>query len=188
MNRKSPGTAFIRKKTALILLLMLIVIPVIGLFYLDQHLIVHPLKIGEQVPAVKIQTLEKKEVSLSSVLVRKSVLVFYSASCSHCQQEMDDLRLLYQILKDSLNIAAISLDGMFETKDFVVSHNIPFSVYLDNNDEAKRSFRVGIIPAMFFIDTDQRIMHFKAGERKREQSWSMLKKYAGYIDDSLEQL
>jgi len=184
MNRRLSSVVFTRKRAALIMLVIIIAIPVIGFLYLKNQWIVQPLEIGEQMSPAKVQTLEGKEVLTCSVLTRKSVLIFFSADCSHCQKEMNDLRSFYPIIKDSLSIAAISLSEMQETKDFVVSQNIPFSVYLDNNDEAKKSFRVRPVPAMFFIDEKQRIMQYKAGEQKREQLWSMLKRFAGFIKDS----
>jgi peroxiredoxin len=184
MSRRFPSAVFTRKRAALIMLVILIAIPVIGFLYLKNQWIVQPLEIGEQIPIAKVQTLEGKEVLTCSVLTRKSVLIFFSTDCSHCQKEMNDLRLFYPIVKDSLSITAISSSEMQETKDFIVSQYIPFSVYLDNNNEAKKRFRVRLIPAMFFVDEKQRIMQYKAGEQKREQLWSMLKRFAGFIKDS----
>ena len=166
------------------MIIILTAIPVIGFLYLRNQWIIQPFKIGEQIPSVKVQTLEGKEVLASSVLTRKSVLIFFSIDCSHCQKEMNDLRLFYPILKDSVSITAISSSGMQETKDFIEFQNIPFSVYLDNNDEVKKSFHVRSIPAIYFVDEKQRIIQYKAGEQKREQLWSMLKRFAGLIKDS----
>lgn len=188
MSIRISSIVFARKRVALVLLMILIAIPVIGFLYLKNQWLVEPLEIGEQMPTVKVQTLEGIEVLTCSILTRKSILIYFSADCSHCQKEMNDLRLFYPTLKDSLGITAISSSEMQETKDFVVSQNIPFSVYLDNNDEAKRSFRVRPIPAIFFVDEKQHIMQYKAGELRREQLWLMLKRFAGIIKDSSAQL
>jgi peroxiredoxin len=184
MNRRFLNAVFTSKRSAIIMLVILIAIPVIGFLYLKNQWIVQPLEIGVHIPSAKVQTLDGKEIAVDSVLTRKTVLIFFSIDCSHCQKEMIDLRLFYPVLKDSLNVAAISTNGMQETKSFLVSQNILFSVFLDENGEAKKSFRVRLIPAMFFIDEKHHILQYKAGEQKREQLWSMLNKFAGFIKDS----
>ena len=184
MNRKFLNAVFTSKRSAIIMLVTLIAIPVIGFLYLKNQWIVQPLEIGVRIPPAKVQTLDGKEIAVDSVITRKTVLIFFSIDCSHCQKEMADLRLFYPILKDSVCIAAISSSEMQETKNFVVSQNIPFPVYLDQNGGAKKSFRVRLIPAIYFVDEKQRIMQYKAGEQKIDQLSSVLKRFAGFIKDS----
>jgi peroxiredoxin len=184
MNRRFSNAVFTSKRSAIIILVTLIAIPVIGFMYFKNQWIVQPLEIGVRVPSAKVQTIDGKEIAIDFVLTRKTVLIFFSIDCSHCQKEMIDLRLFYPVLKDSLNVAAISTNGMQETKSFVTSQNIPFPVFLDENGGAKNSFHVRPIPAMFFIDERKRIVKYIAGEQKRDQLSSMLKRFAGFIKDS----
>jgi peroxiredoxin len=184
MNSRISIPALTSKRAAMIMIAILLAIPFIGFLYLKNQWMVQPLEIGEQMPSANVQTLEGKEIAIDSVLTRKSVLIFFATDCSHCQKEMLDLRMIYPIIKDSLSVAAISSDGKQETKDFVVTQNIPFLVYLDNNDEAKKRFRVRPVPAIFFVDGKQRIMQYKVGEQKREQLWMRLKRFAGLCKDS----
>jgi len=176
---------FIREKIALCILIILIVLPIIVYFYFKSQWIAQPLEIGVQVPSVKIETLDGEEVFTCSIISKKSLLIFFSTDCLHCRKEMSELCIFFPIIKDSLNIVAISVSDMKATKDFVITYKIPFSVYLDNNGEAKRSFHVFPIPALFFIDKEQRIVQYKVGEQKREHLWLMLKGFSGFINDSL---
>jgi peroxiredoxin len=175
---------YIKKRIALITLVALIAIPVIGFVYLNELWVMNPLKIGEIIPVVNVKTLEGKEVSIYSTLLGKSVLIFFSTDCLHCQKELYNISLLYPMLKDSLCYAAISLNEKQDTENFIRSQNIPFPVYLDCNGYAKKSFHVHFLPAVFIIDERHYIMQFNMGEQKRDQLWSILRRYAGFTKDS----
>ncbi|MBN1397907.1 MAG: TlpA family protein disulfide reductase [Bacteroidetes bacterium] len=175
---------FTRRKKAFILILALITIPVIGFFCFENRWIQQPLRIGEQIPPVKVNTLEGNKASVCSANSKKSLIIFFSVDCAHCLKEMKEISVFYPVIKDSLNVAAISISDLTATRDFVKSQKIPFSVYVDSDSEARDSFRVFPIPALFFIDKDWRLLQYKAGEQKRAYLWTMLKKMAGFVEDT----
>lgn len=184
MEKNYINTTNNRKRNAFIILFSFIVIPIVGFIYLHNRLIVPPLKIGEKIPSVKVLTIEGKEFFIDSFITKKSILIFFSPDCLHCKNEMVDLSLFYPLIKDSINIAGISSNGTKETIEFVKIHNIPFKIYLDINEQAKRSFCVRPIPAMFFIDEHLKLVQYKTGEQKREHLWLMLKIFSGFVKDT----
>jgi peroxiredoxin len=53
-----------------------------------------PLKIGDPAPEVRLPDLMGQEVSLADLRGNKTLLLFWSPECSHCQKKLPDLKKL----------------------------------------------------------------------------------------------
>ncbi len=139
-------------------------------------------------PAI-VQTLDGKNVSIYSFLVKKSIVMFFWTDCSHCKNEITDILSLYPVLKDSMNIVGISFSGKEQTVDFIITSGIKFPVFRDVNWEAKNSFHANVTPSIFFVDSRQRLVKYKFGEQSKKQLGAMLLWFANITPDStLKQL
>jgi peroxiredoxin len=172
------------KIIACVMLVVFLAVLAAGFYYLHSEWMVEPLAIGQTIAPVYVQTMNGIQRSTQSIFVKKSMVLFFSTACSHCQKELSDMAAYYPFFKDSITIAAISLDGGDETKELITTLHIPFPVYLDLNHEAKKSFHVHPTPAMFFVDEHQRLLRYKAGEQRREQLLMELQRFASLPTDS----
>jgi peroxiredoxin len=184
MKISFPKAMFSRKWIALMVIIFIIASSIAGYIYIQNNMIIQPLTVGEKVPFVVVQTLDGKDVSTRSPLMKKSVVIFFSTSCSHCEDVIKNIRLLFPIIKDSLNIVAISIDNREETEKFIRNHDVSFPIYLDIDYKAGKVFHVYPIPVLFFINQDQRLIKFKAGEQSKEQLRAMLLSFAYKTSDS----
>ena len=185
MKISFPNAIFSRKVIALIIIIFVITGFVAGYIYIQNKMFVQPLTVGEIVPPVVVQTLDGKDVSTRSLFIKRSVVIFFSTSCSHCEDAIKNIRLLFPVIKDSLNIVAISIDNREETEKFIRNHDVSFPIYLDIAYKAREVFHVYPIPVLFFLNQDQRLIKFKAGEQSKEQLRAMLLSFAYKTSDSI---
>jgi peroxiredoxin len=184
MKTSFPKAIFSRKWIAFMVIIFIVASSIAGFMYLQNKMIVQPLAVGEKVPPVVVQTLDGKDVSTRSLLGKRSVVIFFSTSCSHCEGVIKNTHLLFPMIKDSLNIVAISIDDREETEKFMRTHDVSFPIYLDRDYKAGQVFHVYPIPVLFFLNQDQRLIKFKAGEQSNEQLRAMLLSFAYKTSDS----
>jgi peroxiredoxin len=151
-----------RKAIALSVIVFIIIAGCFGYFYIQNNFIVQPLAIGDTVPPAEIQTLDGKDVSIRSIINKKTIILFFTTSCSHCKDEMNNLLLLKPLIDDSIDIFCISIDGKEETINFIREMNVVFPVYLDLKNKAREAFHVLPIPVLYFLNKDIQMIRFIA--------------------------
>ena len=86
---------------------------------LDRYLSIMP---GKQAPAL-VELVDVSNLG-TSYTPRNSLLVFYSTSCTHCQEQLPKLHAWWQNKAINLEVAAINLDASSETwKSFIAPLN-----------------------------------------------------------------
>lgn len=174
-----------RKQVAFIFLLFIILVPISIYLYVQHRWIVNSLPLGSQIPSVVVTTLNGEDKNTETLITKKTVLVFFSTTCQHCKSELRILDSLHQEFKNSFDIIAFSANSQKETEQFVNEFDIPFPIFLDKKNDAKFQFRVILVPALFFISQQKRLLKYTAGELHPELLYTMLTSFASSQNDSI---
>ncbi|WP_457610706.1 TlpA family protein disulfide reductase [Lutibacter sp.] len=103
-------------------------------------------------PNITIKNLENKNVDISSFKNEPLIILsFWATWCSNCIYELDEINDEYANwqLKTNVKLIAISIDdyrAISRVKPFLKSHQWPYLILLDTNQELKRAYNVNTIP------------------------------------------
>jgi peroxiredoxin len=116
-------------------------------------------KVGCQAPALQLNTLGGKTVSLAEQLgKKKTVLVFFTSWSRSCQAELQALGELTAAQPDKLRVLAVSFDKKSkELKSFIERTDPPFTVLHDQKLTSIDSYQILIIPTTFCLNRDGEI-------------------------------
>jgi peroxiredoxin len=119
-------------------------------------------RVDYEAPNFRLKDASGQTVELKQFRGKAVLLNFWATWCIPCRDEMPELELLYRQLKDSGSfvVLAVSIDSEAAAKDVpeylkagdpeVGSYTFP--VALDSKQEVARTYRLGGVPASFFID------------------------------------
>jgi thiol-disulfide isomerase/thioredoxin len=114
------------------------------------------------VPAFTVKTLDGKEVSFQSFASGKPVLVdFWATWCAPCVNAMPELQQLHQRhAAKGFSVVGISIDEeQRKARKFAEKKKLAYPVYLDaTKTPAWSVFHVRVIPAVFLVDAEGRIV------------------------------
>jgi peroxiredoxin len=113
-----------------------------------------------------------REVRLADLRGNIVFLNFWTTWCPPCRSEMTDMEKLYEKFKDKhFAMVAVSLREAAEVvKRFTESHQLNFTVVLDQNGEVSRRFRIRSIPSTYILNTRGQIVGAALGPRKWNSS------------------
>jgi len=98
--------------------------------------------IGAKAPDFELQDLNNKNFKLSDFYGKYVLLLFWSSDCSHCLDELPNIKKIYNLLdKESLVIIAIAQDNIErqkEWKSFVNDNNLEWLNAFDERVNAKK--------------------------------------------------
>jgi peroxiredoxin len=115
-------------------------------------------KVGEELPNVTLPTLEGESVSLHSFRGKIVMLAFWASWCPRC---MDELTYLQGISKTSPDIVVVGINQ--ESQNISRAHKerikrslkegkIDFTVLVDENLDAWRTFCINALPTSIILD------------------------------------
>ena len=133
-------------------------------FYVRDTSVFNPLRVGEKVPAFRVTSTDGRLFCLDSLNRKKILLAFFTASCGHCRQEIENLQALYDTYSGRLDFLGISLEGSQATKAMANEMKISFPIGIEDRGELSRSFKVTTVPAIFCIDTSGVLRFRYSGE------------------------
>jgi thiol-disulfide isomerase/thioredoxin len=115
---------------------------------------------GSVIPDVSLADLNQNPVPLSAVYRqnRLTIVLFWSANCAHCTNQIPDLINIYQLYKLSgLEIYAINLDeNKFDWRDYLALNETPWVNVSDvgsvRTSETVRSFQIQRTPTLFIVN------------------------------------
>ncbi len=113
-----------------------------------------PVSVNFPAPALSLNDLNGKSVSLSDLHGRYVLVNSWATWCPPCQQEMPDLEKFYQAHKDqNFTIVAIE-DGepKNEVAQFVQKYQLSFTVLLDPQGLTVEAFKNPGLPTSWLID------------------------------------
>ena len=109
----------------------------------DQMFQICPLKVGEQIPIVRITDNNNQEILLPELLSKKpTVLIFYrGAWCGYCTKHLSELNAVREVI-DSLgyHMLGITVDQSSKLKESYERSESEIQVYSDSKLEATKAF------------------------------------------------
>ena len=126
--------------------------------YLDRIAKIGPNMIGKIAPDLTMKTVDGKNIKLSDVKAKYTVLAFYSPDCGHCITEMPRLDSMYRsVLKaKGVKIFAVRTETPEQTwKDFIKKHHLEdwINVWDPQNTSGFRSkYDVYSTPVIYLLD------------------------------------
>lgn len=178
MNTIQAGDTNLWRKTprlvAFMGLLALLGAPITLLLLLRSELFSDSLPLDEEIPQLSVSTAEGEEFSIGTSRGKKSLLLFFTVECSHCERALESLGRLYPQFENLLEIVPVSLSEADKTRDFLQKHRYAFPVFSDFTRKAKERFRITGVPALFLVDEHQMLRYRRVGERSLEADRELL--------------
>ena len=127
------------------------------------------------IPDIHLKTINGVKIQPSSILNDKefSIISFWATWCIPCINELDAINELYPSWNKnySINVFAISTDDSRSRKrvrPLISGKNWAFEVYLDENQEFKRSLNISGIPHTI-VTYGSKIIHRRIGYSPGEE-------------------
>jgi peroxiredoxin len=123
-----------------------------------------------------LQDVDGKTVRLDSLVKKGPVLMSYWALwCKMCIKELDAMKQYFSELESlQCSYLAISQDksrSVPEVKPFAASHKWKYQVVLDPDNKMRNLYKVQVMPSLFIIDQNQKIIFthqgYKPGDEKK---------------------
>lgn len=121
---------------------------------------------GEIAPALSLRDLQGKEHRLTDHRGKVVLVNFWATWCEPCRDEMPSLQRLHRRLA-ALPFVILAVDvgeGEAQVRDFAARLGIGFTVLLDRDASASKTWRARVLPATMIIDRDQRVRYTAVGE------------------------
>ena len=129
------------------------------------------LQAGDPAPHFKVATLDGRVLDFPADLAGKVVAVrFWADWCRFCKDEMNDIEPVYQQYQDQgMEVVAINVGQSRKVAQrFVDNLNTSYTIGLDEDSVAARSYGVIGLPTTFFIDRDGKVQSKILGESEVE--------------------
>ena len=104
-----------------------------------------PLKIGEEIPNVNLQSLEGKEINIRDIVSgRKSIIIFYRGGwCPYCNLHLSELvQIEDSLIKLGYKIIAISMDKPDSLRSTLEKHKMKYELYSDSKADVCTAFGI----------------------------------------------
>lgn len=130
----------------------------------------------QSAPNFVLNDVDGKVIRLDSLVKKGPVIMsFWALWCKMCIKELDAMKQYFGEL-ESLNCSylAISQDksrSVPEVKPFAASHKWKYQVVLDPDNKMRDLYKVQVMPSLFIIDRNQKIIFthqgYKPGDEKK---------------------
>lgn len=138
------------------------------------------LEVGSDAPAFVLQDLDEQNFTALDFEQRQLVMVFVSAGCEPCRQQMPRLQKLYfDAQRAETQLLIVSLDEIATTKDFVreIQFEAPIFAAPRGENPLSVAYKVNSTPSYYVIDKQRKITAggwFDLGWKKLTESWEQL--------------
>ncbi|MCF8301702.1 MAG: redoxin domain-containing protein [Bacteroidales bacterium] len=119
--------------------------------------------IGSKAKEIKLENPQDKEIALSSLNNKYTLVIFWASWCPHCTKMLPDMKQLYDDYRDkSFEIYAVSLDNTKEEWTAAVEENkldwINVSELAGWETQAARDYNVFGTPTYFIVNNNREIV------------------------------
>lgn len=113
-------------------------------------------KVGSDAPNFSLQQLDGTAVKLSDLRGKAVILNFWGTWCEPCKAEMPALQKQYEAYKDKgLVVLGINIgETPIAVQPFLKEYGVHFPILMDRKSEITKLYKIGQIPASYFIDKD----------------------------------
>lgn len=123
-----------------------------------------------QLPSVKLKTLEGKTIDTAELSNdgKPFVISFFATWCKPCNRELKAIHENYVDWQDEtgMKVVAVSIDQAHQiakVKPMVDAAGWEYDVLLDPNSDFKRAMGVNMIPHVFIVDGNGKIVDQRSG-------------------------
>lgn len=134
-------------------------------WYKEQTQKMSPTSLFSTAPDLVLQDLwTNKDIPLSSINAKYTLVIFWDPECGSCQKETKSLDSLYRIqLKDlGIHIYSVIIDGEIENiRDYIKTHNFDYWTNvgdLKQKNEFRTKYDVFGTPRLFLLDENKKII------------------------------
>ncbi len=115
--------------------------------------------------AFTVRTIDDRELSLSSLRGKVTIVNFWATWCPPCRAEIPDLIALQDKYRDQLQIIGISEDedGPGVVRKYVAEHGINYPVAMTSPEFEKLFPGIAALPTSFVIDREGRLVQKHVG-------------------------
>lgn len=138
--------------------------------FLTGCLCIASLYTNAQVPVVKLKDIDGKTIDASSLNQSgtPTIVSFFATWCKPCLRELNTINELYDDWQEEtgVQVIAVSIDegaNSFKVKPLARVQDWSFSVWLDSNKDLMRALNVNMIPSVFVIDQEGKIVYRHTG-------------------------
>ncbi|HYQ87641.1 MAG TPA: TlpA disulfide reductase family protein [Bacteroidota bacterium] len=133
---------------------------------------VEPLKPGERVEAVQIQTLDGNTTELTYTDTTKKYLLFVlSTTCPHCEKTLVNWKAIAQNNRDHrCDIIGVSLHHLDETKKYIANKDVSFYLVSAADTSFSRKYKISGVPETILLKGDGSVEKVWVGELSEEQT------------------
>ena len=123
---------------------------------------------AQQLPDVKVETIEGKTVSVRDYIGKPLVICYWSITCKPCIQELMAILDQYEDWKEDVDfeVIAVSIDDArlkATAKARAKIFKDSFTCLFDSNQELKRAMNVSLTPQSFVVDKKGNIVFSHTG-------------------------
>jgi peroxiredoxin len=125
---------------------------------------------AQQLPSVQLKDVAGKTINTSTLQNgnKPFVISFFADWCKPCLRELDAIHEVYAEWQEEtgMKLIAISIDDAQNTYKVAPAINArgwEYEVLLDPNGDFKRAMGVNLIPAVFVVDGNGKIIHSRSG-------------------------
>jgi hypothetical protein len=108
---------------------------------------------------------------------KKQLLIFFSAECSRCRNELFNLGYLYTQFNSQVEFFAISLSKKEITMMLFSSQSFPFPVFLLNRTTLQDSMKIVDVPTIVYIDEHRIMRHVFVGDRTFKEDRTLIQNF-----------
>ena len=141
-----------------------------GLFILAMLLFAAVESVNAQLPSFKLKTIEGKTIDTQTLSNdgKPFIIDFFATWCKPCNRELSAISEVYDEWQKETGVKlyAVSIDkaqNANKVKPLVNQHGWEYEVILDPNSEFRRAMGVQMIPHVFIIGGDGKIVESRSG-------------------------
>lgn len=150
---------------AILVLIGILSVPVILLGWVYHSSRSYGIPVGQKFPLLHLTTLDGRNVKID----RKTLLVFFHATCPYCQKQLVNLEQLdRRYHSEDFLILAVSLDDRTTTGAFLDHHRPSYLVVMDVDNAFATILEEKAIPAIYLIDETGIVRYRRNGYRELE--------------------
>ena len=132
---------------------------------------VEPLKPGERVESVKIQTLDGSFTELQYTDPTKKYLLFVlSTTCPHCEKTLPVWQSFAQNKSDNCSVLGLCIHNLDQTRKFLAAKNVGFyTASVEQDTSFGRKYKIGGVPETILINGNGIVEKAWVGELNQDQ-------------------
>ena len=128
------------------------------------------LNLSAQLPSVTLKTIEGKTINTAELNNdgKPFIITFFALWCKPCLRELKAIHEVYEEWQKEtgVKVIAVSIDeaqNSQKVKPLINQNEWEFEVLLDSNSDFKRAMGINIIPSVFVIDSNGKIVDSRSG-------------------------